>query len=52
MSARAVVKAKFMSEDMEQAAVGAAQEAIANFTTEQEIASAIKASFEQRYPST
>ncbi len=28
------------------------QDAIANFTTEQEIASSIKAKFEQQYPST
>lgn len=40
-----------MSQSMQEFAITTAQEAIANFTTEQEIASAIKARFEQQYPS-
>jgi hypothetical protein len=51
MSARPVVKTSFMSQSMQEFAITTAQEAIANFTTEQEIASAIKARFEQQYPS-
>lgn len=41
-----------MSAVMQEAAINAAQDAIANFTTEQEIASSIKSKFEQQFPST
>ena len=41
-----------MSAAMQEAAINAAQDAIANFTTEQEIASSIKSKFEQQFPST
>jgi hypothetical protein len=40
-----------MSAQMQEFAIITAQEAIANFTTEQEVASAIKQKFEQQYPS-
>ena len=50
--ARPVVKSSFMSGGMQEYAIVAAQEAIANFTTEQEIAASIKAKFESQYPST
>lgn len=52
MSARSVVKTSFMSASMQEFAINAAQDAIANFTTEQEIASSIKSKFEQQFPST
>ena len=52
MSARPIVKTSSMSQAMQEAAIVAAQDAIANFTTEQEIASNIKAKFEQQYPTT
>jgi hypothetical protein len=52
MSARSVVKTSFMSPAMQEFAITAAQDAIANFTTEQEIASSIKSKFEQQFPST
>lgn len=52
MSARPVVKTSTMNGVMQEAAIMAAQDAIANFTTEQEIASAIKQKFEQQFPST
>ena len=52
MSARPVVKTSTMNAVLQEAAIIAAQDAIANFTTEQEIASAIKAKFEQQFPST
>ena len=52
MSARPVVKSSFMTPAMQEAAIIAAQDAIANFTTEQEIASSIKTKFEQQFPST
>eukprot|EP01039_Chlorochromonas_danica_P011052 gene11052-12308_t len=52
MSARPVVKTSHMSAAMQESAIMAAQDAIANFTTEHEIASSIKAKFEQQYPST
>ena len=52
MSARSVVKTSFMSAGMQEYAIIAAQDAIANFTTEQEIASSIKSKFEQQFPST
>ena len=52
MSARPVVKTSTMSASMQEAAIIAAQDSIANFTTEQEIAAAIKAKFEQQFPST
>ena len=52
MSARPVVKTSTMNAAMQEAAIMAAQDAIANFTTEQEIASAIKAKFEHQFPST
>ncbi len=51
MSARPVVKTSMMSGPMQEAAIIAAQDAINNYTTEQEIASAIKAQFEQQFPS-
>ena len=41
-----------MNAALQEAAIIAAQDAIANYTTEQEIASAIKAKFEQQFPST
>ena len=43
-----------MSQGMQEAAILAAQEAISNsnYTTEQEIASAIKTKFEKQFPST
>lgn len=52
MSARPVVKTSHMNAAMQEFAIMAAQDAIANFTTEHEIASSIKAKFEQHYPST
>ena len=52
MSARPVVKTSTMNAALQEAAIIAAQDAIANYTTEQEIASAIKAKFEQQFPST
>eukprot|EP01038_Epipyxis_sp_PR26KG_P005242 gene5242-7287_t len=52
MSARPVVKTTHMNATMQEIAIMAAQDAIANFTTEQEIASAIKAKFEQQFQST
>mmetsp|Transcript_5234 Transcript_5234/g.5364 ORF Transcript_5234/g.5364 Transcript_5234/m.5364 type:complete len:89 (-) Transcript_5234:130-396(-) len=51
MSAKPVVKTSYMSPLMMEAAILAAQEAIANYTTEQEIAHSIKSKFEQLYPS-
>ena len=41
-----------MSAAMQEAAITAAQDAIANLTTEQEIASSIKSKFEKQFPST
>ena len=52
MSARSVVKTSCMSAGMQEFAITVAQDAIANFTTEQEIASSIKSKFERQYPST
>lgn len=52
MSAKSVIKTSCMSAVMQEAAINAAQDAIANFTTEQEIASSIKSKFEQQFPST
>jgi hypothetical protein len=52
MSARPVVKTSSMNAAMQEFAITAAQDAIANYTTEQEIASAIKGKFELQYPST
>lgn len=49
-SARPVVKSSTMPGAMQEFAIIAAQEAIAAFATEQEIASSIKAKFEQQYP--
>ena len=49
---RPVVKTSTMSAQMQEAAIMVAQDAMANYTTEQEIASAIKAKFEQQFPST
>jgi hypothetical protein len=51
MSARPVVKTSYMNVQMQEFAIQTAQEAILKFTTEQEIASAIKESFEAQYPS-
>ena len=51
MSARPVVKTSFMNAQMQEVAILAAQDAINTFTTEQEIASAIKSRFEQQFPS-
>ena len=51
MSARPVVKTSYMNAQMQEFAIHTAQEAILKFTTEQEIASAIKESFEAQYPS-
>mmetsp|Transcript_23299 Transcript_23299/g.39484 ORF Transcript_23299/g.39484 Transcript_23299/m.39484 type:complete len:89 (+) Transcript_23299:37-303(+) len=51
MSARPVVKTTYMNAQMQEFAIQTAQEAILKFTTEQEIASAIKESFEAQYPS-
>ena len=42
----------FFSNQLSEAAIAAAQDAIANYTTEQEIASAIKAKLELQFPST
>ncbi len=52
MSARPVVKTSSMNSQMQDFAIVAAQDAIVNCTTEQEIASAVKAKFEQQYPAT
>eukprot|EP01032_Pedospumella_encystans_P016505 gene16505-18832_t len=52
MSARPVVKTSHMNAAMQEFAIMAAQDAIANFTTENEIAASIKQKFEQQYPST
>ena len=52
MSARSVVKTSYMNASMQEFAINAAQDAIANFTTEQEIASSIKLKFEHQFPST
>ena len=52
MSARPVVKTSTMDAPMQEAAILAAQDAINNFTTEQEIAAAIKAKLNTQYPST
>ena len=49
-TARPVVKASTMPGAMQEFAIIAAQEAIAAFATEQEIASSIKAKIEQQYP--
>ena len=49
-SARPVVKSSTMPGAMQEFAIIAAQEAIAAFATEQEIASSIKAKFESQYP--
>jgi len=46
------VKTSTMNSVMQEAAIMAAQDAIASYTTEQEIASAIKIKFEQLFPST
>lgn len=51
-SAKPVVKTSHMSPAMQEFAIMAAQDAIANFTTEQEIASSIKARFEQQFQAT
>ena len=48
----AVVKTSTMSQNMQEAAILAAQEAIANHATEQDIASAIKNKFEKQFPAT
>jgi dynein light chain LC8-type len=48
--ARPVVKTTFMPPDMQEFAIMAAQDAINEFTTEQEIASAIKKNFEGKWP--
>lgn len=52
MSARPVIKTSYMTTVMQEAAITAAQDAIANFTTEEQIASSIKAKFENQFPST
>jgi dynein light chain LC8-type len=49
MSARPVVKMSSMPGPMQEFAISVSQDAISNFTTEQEIASAIKSKFEQQY---
>jgi dynein light chain LC8-type len=51
MSARPVVKTSFMPANMQEFAILAAQDAINNFTTEQEVSSAIKEKFETQFPS-
>ncbi len=52
MSARPVVKMSSMAAPMQEFAISVSQDAISNFTTEQEIASSIKSKFEQQYQST
>ncbi|KAJ1431502.1 Dnl2 protein-like protein [Ochromonadaceae sp. CCMP2298] len=52
MSARPVVKTSHMNASMQEFAIMSAQDAIANFTSENEIAASIKQKFEQQYPST
>jgi dynein light chain LC8-type len=52
MSARPVVKTSTMIPSMQEFAIMAAQDAIANYTTENDIASAVKAKFETSFPST
>ena len=52
MSAKPVVKTSHMNATMQEFAIMVAQDSIANFTTENEIASAIKQKFEQQFPST
>jgi len=51
MSARPVIKSSKMAPDVQEAAIQVAQDAILRFNSEQEIAKAIKASFESYYPS-
>jgi dynein light chain LC8-type len=51
MSARPVVKTSMMPQAMQEFAIITAQDAINSYVTEQEIASAIKAKFEQEFPS-
>lgn len=52
MSARPVVKTTLMIPSMQEYAIATAQEAITNYTTENEIATAIKIKFENQYPAT
>jgi len=52
MSARPVVKTTMMIPSMQEYAIASAQEAITNYTTENEIATAIKIKFENQYPAT
>lgn len=52
MSARPVIKVSYMNASMQELAIQVAQDAIANFTTEQEVSSSIKSKFEQQFPST
>ena len=52
MSARPVVKTTMMIPSMQEYAIASAQEAITNYTTENEIAAAIKTKFENQYPAT
>jgi len=52
MSARPVVKTTMMIPSMQEYAIASAQEAIINYTTENEIATAIKIKFENQYPAT
>jgi hypothetical protein len=47
-----VVKTSHMSPVMQEFAIVSAQDAIANFTTENEIAASIKKKFEEQFPST
>ncbi|CAM9607090.1 unnamed protein product [Heterosigma akashiwo] len=51
-SARPVVKTSLMPVDMQEQAIQVAQDAIRNHNTEQEIAQAIRKSFEAMYPAT
>mmetsp|Transcript_4307 Transcript_4307/g.6454 ORF Transcript_4307/g.6454 Transcript_4307/m.6454 type:complete len:89 (+) Transcript_4307:53-319(+) len=52
MSARPVIKTSHMPADMQETAISVAQDAIREHNTEQEIAKAIRTSFEEMYPST
>ncbi len=47
---RSVVKSSTMANEMQEAAIQVAQDAIAEHFTTQEIASSIKANFEKAYP--
>jgi len=51
MSAKPVVKVSTMKQEMQDMGIMAGQDAISNFTTEQEIATAIKKQFEGKYQS-